>query len=119
LYINCRENAGVQQTNNFLSWINLLLSAQPNLTAYYFVFESAAELGSNKACSAAQMDANLSIKQPWHTVYCHLSFSFSDLGANNATHHMLILVKNYAVKTKTAPFVQQRKGTNKLRSNKC
>jgi hypothetical protein len=81
-----------------------LLRAQPNLAAYYFVFESAAELGSNKACSAAQMDANLSIKQPWHTVYCHLSFSFSDLGANNATHHMLILAKIYAVKTKTAPF---------------
>jgi hypothetical protein len=60
------------------------------------------------------MDVNLSIKQPWHTVYCHLKFSFSDLGANNATHHMLILVKSYAVKTKTAPFESSCKVTIKL-----
>jgi len=25
-------------------------------------------------CSAAHMDVNLSIKQPWHTKYCHLKF---------------------------------------------
>ena len=50
-------------------------------------------------CSAALMDVNLSIKQPWHTVYCHLRFSHSDLSANYATHYMLILTKIYAVKT--------------------
>src|SRR5664279_3795559 len=45
------------------------------------------------------MVANLSLKQPWHTKYCHLKFSHSDLSANYATHYMLILTKNYAVKT--------------------
>ena len=42
-------------------------------TAICFVFESAAEHGNRSSCSAALMDANLSIKQPWHTDYCHLS----------------------------------------------
>lgn len=50
-------------------------------------------------CSAALMDVNLSIKQPWHTEYCHLKFSYSDLSANYATHYMLTLTKIYAVKT--------------------
>ena len=44
------------------------------------------------------MDANLSIKQPWHTKYCHLNVEFSDLSANDPTHYMLTLTKNYAVK---------------------
>ena len=50
-------------------------------------------------CSAARMDANLSIRQPWHTKYCHLKFSYSDSTANYATQYMLTLTKNYAVKT--------------------
>src|SRR6185312_2578536 len=45
------------------------------------------------------MITNLSIKQPWHKKYCHLKFSYSYLSANYATHYMLILTKNYAVKT--------------------
>jgi hypothetical protein len=45
------------------------------------------------------MDANLSIKQPWHTEYCHLKFEYSDLSANYPTHYMLTLTKIYAVKT--------------------
>ena len=49
------------------------------------------------------MVANLSIKQPWHTEYCHLKFSYSDLSADYATHYMLTPAKIYAVKTKTAP----------------
>ena len=52
-----------------------------------------------ETCSAARMDANLSIKQPWHTKYCHLKFEYSDLSANYPTHYMLILTKIYAVKT--------------------
>ena len=68
-------------------------------TAFCFVFESAAEPGNRKTCSAALMVTNLSIKQPWHTVYCHLKFSYSDLTANYATQYMLTLTKNYAVKT--------------------
>jgi hypothetical protein len=78
--------------------------AQHTIIAYYFFLMSAAELGSNKACSAALMVTSLSTKQPWHTKYCHLSFSFSDLSANNATHYMLTPAKIYAVKTKTTPF---------------
>ena len=76
-----------------------------SVAAYHFFLMSAAELGSNKTCSAALMVANLSIKQPWHTKYCHLKFSFSDLSADNATHYMLTLTKIYAVKTKTAPEI--------------
>ncbi len=49
-----------------------------SIEASRFVFESAAEHGNRKTCSAAQMVANLSIKQPWHTVYCHLKVSYSD-----------------------------------------
>ena len=45
------------------------------------------------------MDANLSIKQPWHTKYCHLKVEYSDLSANYPTHYMLTLAKSYAVKT--------------------
>ena len=39
-------------------------------------------------CSAALMVANLSIKQPWHTEYCHLSFEYSRLNCrvHNAVH---------------------------------
>ena len=50
-------------------------------------------------CSAALMDVNLSIKQPWHTEYCHIEFEYSDLSANYPTHYMLTLTKIYAVKT--------------------
>jgi hypothetical protein len=64
---------------------------------------SAAALGNRKTCAAALMVANLSIKQPWHTEYCHLKFSYSDLSADYATHYMLTPAKIYAVKTKTAP----------------
>ena len=39
------------------------------------------------------------IRQPWHTEYCHLMFSYSDLTANYATQYMLTLTKSYAVKT--------------------
>ena len=75
-----------------------------SMAASCFVFESAEEHGNRTTCSTALMDANLSIKQPWHTEYCHLKFSYSDLSANYATHYMLILTKSYAVKTGQPPF---------------
>ena len=86
-----------------------------SVTACRFLFESAAVRGSSKACTAALMDANLSIKQPWHTKYCHLKFSHSDLSANYATHYMLILTKNYAVKTGQPLFLSSESG---VRSSK-
>ena len=49
-----------------------------SMAASRFVFESAEEHGNRTTCSTALMDANLSIKQPWHTEYCHLKFSHSD-----------------------------------------
>ncbi len=49
-----------------------------SITASCFVFESAEEHGNRLTCSTALMGANLSIKQPWHTEYCHLMFSYSD-----------------------------------------
>ena len=60
------------------------------------------------------MVANLSIKQPWHTEYCHLKFTYSDLTANYATQYMLTLTKNYAVKTgqpRIMPAIQCRQLT--------
>ena len=67
------------------------------------------------------MDANLSIKQPWHTVYCHLRVSYSYLSANYATHYMLTPAKNYAVKTGQPLFFQylQRYGRKYIVVVKC
>jgi len=45
------------------------------------------------------------IRQPWHTEYCHLKFSYSDLTANYATQYMLTLTKSYAVKTGQPRFL--------------
>ena len=70
-----------------------------SITAARFYFESAGELGNRPTCSTALMVTSLSTKQPWHTEYCHLKFSYSDLSADYATHYMLTLTKNYAVKT--------------------
>lgn len=73
--------------------------AHHSIAAFCFVFESAEVHGNRTTCSSALMDANLSIKQPWHTEYCHIKFSHSDSTANYATQYMLTLTKNYAVKT--------------------
>jgi len=75
-------------------------------------FESAAEHGNRSTCSAARMDTNLSIKQPWHTKYCHLEFEYSDLSANYPTHYMLTLTKIYAVKTGQPRFIYCSKVIN-------
>jgi hypothetical protein len=49
-----------------------------SIAAFRFCFESAEEHGNGTTCSTALMGANLSIKQPWHTEYCHIKFSHSD-----------------------------------------
>ena len=100
LFAHWLQGNGRSATNQLFPQMNGLKQwSHHSITASSFVFESAAEHGNRRTCSAALMVVNLSIKQPWHTVYCHLRFSHSDLSANYATHYMLILTKNYAVKT--------------------
>ena len=97
--IICREKAGAKQTNLFLSCIVLSNSHSLELQQPVLFLSRRKSVATGLASSTALMDANLSIKQPWHTEYCHLEFSYSYLSANYATHYMLILTKNYAVKT--------------------
>ncbi len=87
---------------------NLKPQAHHTTVAYRFFLMSAAELGSNKACSAALMVTSLSTKQPWHTKYCHIKVSYSDSSANYATHYMLTLTKNYAVKAGRPRLVNKK-----------
>jgi len=55
-----------------------LLQAQPNATAAFICFESAAALGKKQTCAAALMTVKSLIRQPWQIVYCQLKFEYSD-----------------------------------------
>lgn len=99
LCIDCRERAGAQQTNSFLRWMILSSGHIIPLQHSVFVLSRRRNMVTELTCSAAHMDVNLSIKQPWHTEYCHIKFSYSYYTANYATQYMLTLTKIYAVKT--------------------
>ncbi len=105
--IACRENAGTEPTNIFLSCIVLSNRHSLRLPQSLFVFKSAAALGKRQTCAAALMTAKSLIRQPWHTVYCHLEFGYSDLRANYPTLGMLTLSKIDAVKTKHPRVVEE------------
>ena len=119
--IACRPLTGTEQTNERRSWMSLKLLSQPSAAATCFVFESAAEHGNRSTCSAARMTVQSLIRQPWHTVYCHLSFEQWYLRADCTTHDMLTLSKIYAVKTRQPRKKQRQNYTlkTKKRRKRC
>ncbi len=73
--IACRKRTGKKQTNPLRSCMVLKPPSQPLVAALCIGFKSAAARGNRQTrCAAALMTAKSLIRQPWHTVYCHLLF---------------------------------------------